>query len=1002
LSATKPKQSVSSVTDDIDALLEELLEEDYSDSPPRKAEAAPKGPEVKKRSSQSGGRKCCPVFVGGSAVANGVGTATSKRSCDQLRCTSCDFKVLMFDDCEWDSSCDYLFFSAAGPLRRRLQISGIVLGSDGSAANTTAEEPEHRLRSSADLRLSVSTTHTLRDICTTHTLRQRHLHNTHPQRHLHNTHPQRETSAQHTPSDRDICTTTHPQRHLHNTHPQRETSAQHTPSETSAQHTPSETSAQHTPSHRDICTTHTLRDICTTHTLRERHLHNTHPQTETSAQHTPSETSAQHTPSDRDICTTHTLRDICTTHTLRERHLHNTHPQTETSAQHTPSETSAQHTPSETSAQHTPSDRDICTTHTLRDICTTHTLRDICTSRNTFGKLQPQYQNQNEMKASTYGPTAVTSNGTCSWTALVEAADEASQRRRSQPEEEEPARGGGANQRRRSQPEEEEPTRGGGASQRRRSQPEEEEPARGGGASQRRRSQPEEEPARGGGASQRRSQPEEEEPARGGGACQRRRSQPEEEEYKDLHVYQLEHPTQVIEWTSGKTVCVAGYSSSKNEILELQLPLKLFAEENKGLCAERDFKVVHGGSRRVLFAASDTCVVTNDGLTSDLQVWTVGGDDSDVIRRTGSVAGRKKKSDSEGGSRIAARHSSQVLHGAQSDDIQLTQLTSGQILYTPGQVLYTPGNTDLRTDPTHQVTLTSGQILTHQVTLTSGQILYTPGNTDLRTDPLHQVTLTSGQILTHQDSSGQILYTPGKLTSGQILTHQVTLTSGQILTHQVTLTSGQILTHQDRSSTHQVTLTSGQVLYTPGRLTSGQVLYTPEITSSDPLSSLQFVSDDVFLAGCCNGNSVPWWTDAAAGASSGSFIRVSSSGRAEISDLRNPGAAVSRAQLSVQSRRCNPGHVTVSWAPALNDCIAVSGFSGLVQIYNTSGWGAELQEVQPLFEHRGHAVSSQSDEGDVFVTSQLWHPERPRTLLSAASDGSVHVWDWVDQSDADR
>ena len=125
------------------------------------------------------------------------------------------------------------------------------------------------------------------------------------------------------------------------------------------------------------------------------------------------------------------------------------------------------------------------------------------------------------------------------------------------------------------------------------------------------------------------------------------------------------------------------------------------------------------------------------------------------------------------------------------------------------------------------------------------------------------------------------------------------------------------------------------------------MLFVPtEITSSDPLSSLQFVSDDVFLAGCCNGNvyiadtrasaspqlspappgeSVLWWTDAAAGASSGSFIRVSSSGLAEISDLRNPGAAVSRAQLSVQSRRCNPGDVTVSWAPALNDCIAVSG-----------------------------------------------------------------------------
>lgn len=84
-------------------------------------------------------------------------------------------------------------------------------------------------------------------------------------------------------------------------------------------------------------------------------------------------------------------------------------------------------------------------------------------------------------------------------------------------------------------------------------------------------------------------------------------------------------------------------------------------------------------------------------------------------------------------------------------------------------------------------------------------------------------------------------------------------------------------------------------------------------------------------------------------------------------------------------------------------CFPRAGFSGAVQIYNTSGWRAELQEVQPLFEHRGHAVSPQSAGGvPVFATSHVWHPERPQTLLSAASDGSVHVWDWVDQSAAGR
>ncbi|XP_032364835.1 integrator complex assembly factor WDR73 [Etheostoma spectabile] len=348
--------------------------------------------------------------------------------------------------------------------------------------------------------------------------------------------------------------------------------------------------------------------------------------------------------------------------------------------------------------------------------------------------------------------------------------------------------------------------------------------------------------------------------------------------YKDLHVYQLDHPTQVLEWTSGRTVCVAGYSSSKNEILELRLPLKLFADENKGLCAERDFKVVHGGFsegpvRCLRHVPGTRCVVTNDGRSSDLQVWTVGGDDSDVIRRTGSVKGRRSVA-SDGGSRIAARPPSRVLHGARSGDVTLTQLASGQSLYA------------------------------------------------LETD------------------------------------------------------------------------------------------------SADPLSSLQFVSDAVFLAACRNGDvyiadtrtpaapqvspgpasrgdSVLWWTDALGDR----VVRVSSSGQVVISDLRDLGEAVSRVQLDVQSHRCSLGDVRVSWAPALDGCIAVSGLSGAVQIYETSVWRTEQRgDVQPLFEHRGHAVSSPSD--DVFVSAHAWHPERPRTLLSAASDGSVHLWDWVDQSAA--
>ncbi|XP_028673082.1 cilia- and flagella-associated protein 418 [Erpetoichthys calabaricus] len=56
------------------------------------------------------GRKCSPVFLGGSAMPCGIATSISQRSCNRLRCTACDFRVTLFDDFEWHPSCDSLFF----------------------------------------------------------------------------------------------------------------------------------------------------------------------------------------------------------------------------------------------------------------------------------------------------------------------------------------------------------------------------------------------------------------------------------------------------------------------------------------------------------------------------------------------------------------------------------------------------------------------------------------------------------------------------------------------------------------------------------------------------------------------------------------------------------------------------------------------------------------------------------------------------------------------------
>ncbi|KAM9724110.1 cilia- and flagella-associated protein 418 [Menidia menidia] len=120
-SASKPEKPKGSISEDIDALLEELLDDDGSDSLKSKPDQFDKEHQDEKKLPGPSGRKCCPVFLGGSSVINGIGTATSKRSCDQLRCISCDFRVLMFDDCEWDPSCDYLFLRNNMPDRQKLR-----------------------------------------------------------------------------------------------------------------------------------------------------------------------------------------------------------------------------------------------------------------------------------------------------------------------------------------------------------------------------------------------------------------------------------------------------------------------------------------------------------------------------------------------------------------------------------------------------------------------------------------------------------------------------------------------------------------------------------------------------------------------------------------------------------------------------------------------------------------------------------------------------------------
>lgn len=55
--------------------------------------------------------------------------------------------------------------------------------------------------------------------------------------------------------------------------------------------------------------------------------------------------------------------------------------------------------------------------------------------------------------------------------------------------------------------------------------------------------------------------------------------------------------------------------------------------------------------------------------------------------------------------------------------------------------------------------------------------------------------------------------------------------------------------------------------------------------------------------------------------------RLSSSGQVIVSDLRNPSTPIGQAQLNLQQNDASGEFLTVTWAPALDNHLAVSGIS---------------------------------------------------------------------------
>ncbi|NWS09740.1 WDR73 protein, partial [Pachyramphus minor] len=353
--------------------------------------------------------------------------------------------------------------------------------------------------------------------------------------------------------------------------------------------------------------------------------------------------------------------------------------------------------------------------------------------------------------------------------------------------------------------------------------------------------------------------------------------------YRDLHTFELQAPTRVIEWARGSRVGVAGYGQSGgNEILQLIPPPALQAKETQGLCPERDFKVECGGfSKRPVYSLKyvpDTSLLVTSGPPdSSLQVWQVSAEDSDVIKPVSTIATENTTGQPWAKIATISARGPWVLHGSTLDSVQITEVELRKNIYTAGS---------------------------------------------LGSEELAGLAFLDGSTVV-------LCCTRGRLCVADV--------------------------RQPRGALRAVA--------------------APAVPTGDRW---------------CLGTAC-----AAQGSAPGAqtVARLSSRGLLTLTDLRKASEPLASATARVPSPSSAAEFLCVSWAPVLQGCIAVSGFDGTVHVYDTQSWDSSGREAEPIFVHRGHALDGSGDPA--LVTVHTWHPHKPHTVLSAASDGSLHVWDWV-------
>ncbi|XP_073517345.1 WD repeat-containing protein 73 [Phyllobates terribilis] len=353
--------------------------------------------------------------------------------------------------------------------------------------------------------------------------------------------------------------------------------------------------------------------------------------------------------------------------------------------------------------------------------------------------------------------------------------------------------------------------------------------------------------------------------------------------YRDLHDFELQEATRVIDWTGDAGLCIAGFTGGRrHEVLQLLFPQKLHEQQNQGLCPERDLKVQYGGfSQHPIYSLrhvpGTSLLATTAPSPSHVQIWQIGAEDKDVIQPTTSIPSDPSK---ETWTKISVSGGASpcVLHGSRVNGVNLTDIETAGLLYS--------------------LAVSSCEAI--------GSLSFLDPST------VHLCCLSGRQIIAD-------IRQPGTASEGSVAPN------------------------------------------VPG---DGRWVATVQTDSQDTSTKI---------------------------------ASLSSEGHITITDTRDMGAPLKCGKAKSSHGPTPEDLMCICWASRLQDCISISGLDGTVQIYDTGPWDTVVKEVDALFTHRGHSAMGQCEDGSVpRVTVHSWHPWKERMLVSAANDGSLHIWDWLD------